>query len=118
MRPNQKFVKTLRTIYRSLQSNYTCRATLNQPHGVFKDKRLSLLKVLESFTAILRSTIESLPRVVICWLADADKVDNFNVNFENKHGYDARRFDSPRIVAVRQSCRHGVKLSRAFLVSS
>ena len=114
MRPNQKFVKTLRTIYRSLQSNYNCRAT----HGVFKDKRLSLLKVLESFTAILRSTIESLPRVVICWLADADKVDNFNVNFENKHGYDARRFDFPRIVAVRQSCRHGVKLSRAFLVSS
>ena len=46
---------------------------------------MSLLKVLESFTAILRSTIESLPRVVISWLADADKVDNFNVNSEKKN---------------------------------
>ena len=70
---------------------------------------------MESFTAILRSTLESVPQGVFNWPADADNVNNFNI--EIIHGLDARRFQSPQIEAIRQGCRHAVKLSRAFRVS-
>ena len=71
---------------------------------------------MKSFTAILRSTLESVPQGVFNWPADSDKVDNFNIEIK-RHGLDARRFHYPRIEVIRRSCRHAVKLSRAFLVS-
>ena len=111
----QTFVTKLKMIYCHYKSIFTWSSNSEFTTWCLQGQKVIFFKVLESFTAILKSTLDSVPQGVFSWPADEEKVDNFKT--EIKHGLDARRFHSPRIEAIGQSCRHAVKLSRAFLVS-
>ena len=96
----QTFLTKLKTIYCHSKSFFTWSSNSEFTTWCLQGQKVISFKVLDSFTAILRSTLESVPQGVFSWPADEDKVENFKTETK-RHGLDARRFHSPRIEVIR-----------------